>query len=198
MTTIPAMMPRFPLLLLLTWLLCRQTAAGAQKARWAGVATFRGLDGVSGYVRFDPTCSKGYILVTVALLGLERRFGRWTINEGSAALPGCQAVLGETFGYIKGKPLVPYGRLSDRHGLLVGDAAIPQRLFLDDVLPLHKFSPVGRVLVLHDAKTGLPRLCVSIDAERLKPKPRPRPGRFGVLGSEETENITVAAYREEG
>lgn len=157
--------------------LCLFTVADARRLRrrgvYAGVATFTGgQGGPSGTVRFDGACARGFMQVTVSLVGLGRRYGAWTLNDG-VAWDGCDGVLGESFGYHKGKPLVPYGQLSARLGVLTHDDTIERRVFLDDVLGFNRYSAVGKVLVLRDAATGAPRVCVPVLGE-FHPRPWPR------------------------
>jgi hypothetical protein len=132
---------------------------------YAGVATFVGRGGISGYVRFDGTCVRGYTQISVNLIGLNRNIGRWSLNDGSAKFD-CLSILGVSYGYVKGKPIVPYGSLSDRLGVFSNDDTIVQRVYLDSVVTLSKkYTAVGKVLVLYDAHTDLPRVCVDVVGE---------------------------------
>lgn len=166
-------------------LLLPPLAAEAKRRAVAGVATFTGYDGVTGSIRFDGTCQKGFTMVTMNLAGLQNRFGDWGVHQGLALTPGCAGVGPAAFVLAsanKSPPvLVPYGSLSDRLGTLSPANIVPQRVFLDDLLDLTnpKMPIVGLVLALYDVRTGVPRVCVPIVGEKRPRRPRPRPSRWG-------------------
>jgi hypothetical protein len=98
----------------------------------AGVANFKGIRGVSGSIRFDGSCVHGVVQVTVNVFGLHQRYGAWKLHDGSTIF-GCESVLTESYGYVKGHPIVPYGLISDRLGVLSNDDTIVRLMWWMDV-----------------------------------------------------------------